>query len=135
MDEPGAYRSTTVRVQEKLSNESSDCYALGMVVYETISGRFPFHQHADLTVVMKVLEGERPTRGAGFAGSLWDMLKLCWAPQPSDRPTIEDVFRCLERVRPLSEPPSPGVDEETESDGDSWDSADNSRMFPHFISP
>jgi hypothetical protein len=114
--------------------KSSDCYALGMVVYETISGRSPFHHHADYTVVMKVLEGGRPTRGAGFARSLWNMLTLCWAPQPGDRPTIEDVFQCLERVRALSEPPSPGVDEETESDCDSWDSADNYRMFPHFIS-
>jgi serine/threonine protein kinase len=112
----------------------SDCYAFGMVVYETLSGRSPFYQHADLTVVMKVLEGERPTRGPWFAGSLWGMLKLCWAPQSSNRPSIEDVFRCLERVRTLSEPPSPGADEETEGYGDDWDSTDDSpRMSSHFI--
>ena len=109
--------------------KSSDCYALGMVVYETISGRFPFYQHADLTVVMKVLEGERPTRGAGFAGSLWHMLTLCWAPQPDNRPTIEDVFQCLEAVGTLSGPPSPGVDEDTESGGDDLETRDGSRMF------
>jgi len=50
--------------------KSSDCYALGMVIYETISGHLPFHKHTDLIVLMKVLEGERPVRGAGFADCL-----------------------------------------------------------------
>ena len=106
--------------QKSCRTTSSDCYALGMVVYETISGHFPFHQHGDLSVFVKVLEGEHPTRVAGFAGRLWDMLKLCWAPYPSNRPTIEGVFQCLKSVTHLPEPPSPGVDEETESGDDSW---------------
>lgn len=40
--------------------ESSDCYALGMVVYETISGNLPFYKYTDLAVFVKVLGGERP---------------------------------------------------------------------------
>jgi len=98
----------------------SDCYALGMVIYETISGNLPFHEDADLTVFMKVMEGKRPPRGAGFAGGLWKMLEVCWAPQPDDRPSIEDVLRCLEATSNSSEPASPGpeeeIDWETESD-------------------
>ena len=75
--------------------ESSDCYALGMVIYETICGKIPFHQDGDLTVFVKVLEGKHPLRGKGFTESLWRMLGLCWASQPNDRPCIEDVFWCL----------------------------------------
>ena len=100
----------------------SDCYALGMVVYETISGNLPFHKHADLTVITKVLEGERPPRGARFTESLWKMLEFCWASQPNDRPSIEYVLQCLEVVSILSETPSPGVEEERE-DVEDWDSA------------
>ena len=105
--------------------KSSDCYALGMVVYEIISGNLPFHEHTDLNVVMMVSKGERPPRGARFTGSLWRMLELCWASQPSDRPSIEDVLGGLEAVSKLPEPPSPGVGEEMEGGGDYWDSANS----------
>ena len=97
--------------------KASDCYALGMVIYETISGNLPFHKHTDLTVIMKVLEGEHPSRGVRFTESLWKMLELCWEPQPNDRPSIEDVLRGLEIVSNSSELPPPVVEEEEDSDG------------------
>ena len=106
--------------------QSSDCYALGMVIYETISGNLPFHEDADLTVFVKVLEGGRPLRGARFRKALWGMLEQCWEFQPSNRPTIEEVLRCLEMFSDLSEPPSPEMDEGTERDGDDWDSTNSS---------
>ena len=37
--------------------KSSDCYSLGMVIYETISGNIPFHKNRDITVFVKVLKG------------------------------------------------------------------------------
>ena len=111
--------------------KSSDCYALGMVIYETISGNMPFHQHTDLTVFAKVLAGERPPREAGFMESLWKMLELCWAPQPNNRPSIEGILQCLEMVANLPEPHSPGVGEEIEEDGDDWDSECGSSDVPN----
>jgi len=101
--------------------KSSDCYALGMVIYETISGNIPFHKDTDLTVFMKVVEGERPPRGGGFAKSLWGMLERCWAPKPINRPSIEGVLRCLEIASDMPELPSPWMDEGTDEGGDDWD--------------
>jgi serine/threonine protein kinase len=83
-------------LQHSRPTESSDCYALGMVIYETISGNMPFHEDADLTVFVKVLQGKRPPRGGKFKKDLWRMLELCWESQPSSRPSIGDVLRCLE---------------------------------------
>jgi serine/threonine protein kinase len=105
-------------------SEPSDCYAFGMVIYETISGHLPFHEDTDLMVVVKVLEGRRPPRGARFSKGLWGMLERCWVPQPSDRPTVGDVLRCLETLSDLPEPASPGADEGTENDRDDQDSED-----------
>ena len=76
----------------------SDCYALGMVIYETISGHLPFHEYTDLSVFVKVLEGKRPCRQSGFADSLWEMVELCWTPQTAARPRIEDVLQRLEEI-------------------------------------
>jgi len=105
---------------------SSDCYALGMVIYETISGNVPFHKDADPTVFMKVVvKGEHPPRGVKFVKSLWGMLEQCWASKPNDRPSIEDVLRCMEMVSNSSEIASPGADGGVDEDGD-WDSGTSS---------
>ena len=100
----------------------SDCYALGMVIYETISGNLPFHQHVDIVVFVKVLEGERPPRGVEFTESLWNMLELCWTSQPDSRPSIKGVLQCLEDGLNLVGPPT-SVDVETEKECNDWESA------------
>jgi len=114
--------------------KSSDCYALGMVIYETITGHLPFHKHADLTVFVNVLKDIRPAREAGFADSLWGMLELCWAPQPSSRPNVEDVLQCLEKVSRSLEPP-PGTDGEVDGGGDRdlAGCSASASAFSHFI--
>ena len=106
--------------------KSSDCYALGMVIYETISGNLPFHGDADLAVFVKVLKGECPPRGVRFTESLWTMLEMCWTSQPNNRPSIEDVLQCL-AVSNLPEPPE--VDEEMK-DVDEWDSEKSEKGSP-----
>jgi len=105
---------------------SSDCYALGMVIYETISGNFPFHKDTDLTVSMKVVEGKRPPRGVKFTDDLWGTLEKCWTPKPDNRPGVEEVLRCLEIAPDLSEPPSFGTDEGTDEESDDRESLSGS---------
>jgi len=86
--------------------KDSDCYALGMVIFEVLSGHAPFARDKDWIVVLKVIRGERPERpeGAWFTNDLWTTLKQCWSPLPKDRPTLEAVLDCLGRIpapRPL----------------------------------
>ena len=101
-------------IQDHLRTESSDCYALGMVIYEVLSGHAPFPRCPNYMVPTKVLNGERPkrpqeTEWSWFtgAGEVWEVLERCWVPQPGDRPSIEDVLRYLKEVSESWIPPSP----------------------------
>ena len=105
---------------------SSDCYALGMVIYETITGRLPFHRDTDYVISLKVVRGERPLRRLKFTNFLWGMLELCWESQPGGRPSAEDVLRCLEISLKSLAQPTPESSGEIELDDDDWDSSDAS---------
>ena len=88
--------------QDRQPTRYSDCYALGMVIYEVISLCMPFHRHQNSVIPGKVVQGDRPERpkgvdGVQFTNDMWEMLERCWAPKPGNRPRIEDVLRCLER--------------------------------------
>ena len=103
--------------------EKSDCYALGMVILEVLSGRTPFSGYADLVVTRKVTEGKRPGRPQGaeavwFTDDLWGMLGQCWSPQPNDRPDLEVVFGCLERASTVWQPLPAGSDDDDQSDSE-----------------
>ena len=90
----------------------SDCYALGMVIYEVLSRRIPFYRYTDFVVFGKVVKGERPEkpRGSegvvGFMDDVWEVLELCWASLPRDRPSIKDVLKRLEKAASSWTPPS-----------------------------
>lgn len=87
-------------LKDSQPTKESDYYALGMVIFEVLSGQSPFAGYKGFIVTRKVIEGERPERPASpwFTDKLWETLQLCWLPQPKDRPTAEAVFDTLEQV-------------------------------------
>lgn len=100
--------------------ERSDCYALGMVIYETIGGVKPFYKDTGVQVSLKVVQGEHPDRMGTFPDRLWEMTKRCWAYQPADRPDIKEVLECLKAVSNTSEQPSPQRGGEMDTGGSYW---------------
>ncbi len=46
----------------------------------------------------KVLAGERPSVGLTVNGKIASLMKLCWAGEPSARPTMAKVARLSARV-------------------------------------
>ena len=80
--------------------KESDCYALGMVILEVLTGQAPFACYEGYVVMRKVVDGERPERPkeAWFTDDLWGTLEQCWSSRSKARPTAEAIFECLKRV-------------------------------------
>ena len=111
---PELFDPERVGLKDSHRTESSDCYALGMVLYEVLSERVPFYRYANFVVPGKVVEGKRPERPVGaegqwFTDDLWKVLEHCWTSQPEHRPKIEDVLQFLEKISGSWMPPSPRV--------------------------
>ena len=103
--------------------KKSDCYALGMVILEVLSGQVPFPRDSPVMVMRKVIDGDRPGRpqgadGGWFVDDLWNTLERCWSPLPRNRPAANAVLDCLKGISPTWQPPPSSVDNDTETDTD-----------------
>ena len=72
-------------LEDSRRTKYSDCYALGMVIYEVLSGEVPFLHYGVFAVIAKVSKGERPGRPRGevgkcFTDGIWEILEGCWRP-------------------------------------------------------
>lgn len=116
-------------VKDSRPTKKSDCYALGMVILEVLTGKVPFPQESHFMVSHKVLIGERPERpqGTWFTDDLWGTLEVCWSPQQNDRPTAGAVLECLMRISSSWVPPSM-------DDGSQMASSDESTSTPSYSS-
>ena len=90
-------------LMETRPTKESDCYALGMVIYEVLSGQVPFAPWKDIIVIWKIVNGDRPERPWGkegrlIKGAIWRVLEHCWKYQPSERPTAKAVLQSLESI-------------------------------------
>ena len=99
--DPGRFNLTEGR-----RTKESDCYALGMVIYEILSGQAPFAPLRPPPVIWRVLEGLRPGRPEGtvrvlFTDDIWKTLELCWKHQPGERINAKIVLQRLEKASPL----------------------------------
>jgi serine/threonine protein kinase len=123
-------------LQEYHPTKESDQYALGMVIYEVLSGQAPFAPYEYTTAVLKIVEGERPERPQGeegrlFTDDIWDTLGLCWKHQPHDRISASAVLLRLEGHPPLL--PSSNVGGDVGTGGDDWSESDSDASDCKFL--
>ncbi|CCO35890.1 STE20/SPS1-related proline-alanine-rich protein kinase Short=Ste-20-related kinase [Rhizoctonia solani AG-1 IB] len=82
--------------------EASDVYALGMTIYEIMTGKPPYHNKRESNVIRLVtVKREPPERLECLRGdcekseSLWQLLLRCWSFEPAKRPSAAEVADTL----------------------------------------
>ena len=116
---------------------ASDCYALGMVILEVLTGQAPFPCCNYLAVMRKIVEGELPDRpqgpeGVWFTDVLWGVLEQCWSPKPKLRPTVGSVLEHLKQVTWEPLPLSVDSDSHLDNDDGSSFTSHHPCVFFHF---
>lgn len=89
-----------VIVGEKIYNEKIDIYSLGIILWELIDGKLPFAEiRWNHTIEKVILQGKRPVIPAESCPPRWKVLiTMCWQADPTQRPTVKQVLRSLQRV-------------------------------------
>ena len=134
---PELFDPETFGLDDDRPAKESDYYALGMVMYEVLSGEAPFAQCSQPAALVKVLDGERPSRPQGeegkqFTDGIWGILELCWKHHPRDRISARAVLLCLEGQPPLQRPTFNAEEMETGSD---TVASDSGMFFPFHPRP
>jgi serine/threonine protein kinase len=73
-----------------------DVYAFGVMVYEVLTLEVAFGAGTtDLAISGKVLEGKRPELPASLPEIFRDLIGMCWAQQPEERPDFNEIVMML----------------------------------------
>ncbi|RHZ74588.1 hypothetical protein Glove_220g45 [Diversispora epigaea] len=76
----------------------SDIYSLGMIMWQITSGHRPFHdQEHGPKLILDILDGKRPEITEDTPENLANLMKRCWHPVPSQRPTINEIFKLSDK--------------------------------------
>ncbi|CAB4438333.1 unnamed protein product [Rhizophagus irregularis] len=78
------------------SNEKSDIYSIGVLLWEISSGKPPFHEEKyDFNLMYKISQGRREIIVPNTPNDYSNLYTECWNNEPSKRPTIHEVVNRL----------------------------------------
>merc|ERR1719394_2310081 len=74
----------------------SDVWSFGVLLYEIITfGSFPFQGLSNNQVLENVKNGQTLTQPVGIKSQLGSLLRTCWSPTPTKRPSASEILELL----------------------------------------
>src|SRR5437763_7736743 len=83
-------------LSRKPYTKESDIYSFGMIMWEHITGKKPFHDRPhNYCLISDILRGERPQITDDTPEFYAELMKRYWDHNPKNRPTAEEINDCL----------------------------------------
>jgi len=95
---PELLHSARFGLEKGVPSKEADIYALGMTMYQVLTGQWPFYPKREAEVVLAVVSGERPPKPEnaeeiGMTEAVWDLMEKCWREDRTKRPDASQVLR------------------------------------------
>jgi len=102
---PELLHSARFGLEKGVPSKEADIYALGMTVYQVLTGQWPFYPKREAEVVLAVISGKRPPKPEnaeeiGMTEVVWELMEDCWREDRTERP---DILRVLKRFSIITE--------------------------------
>ena len=95
---PELLHSARFGLEKGVPSKEADIYALGMTVYQVLTGQWPFYPKREAEVVLAVISGKRPPKPEnaeeiGMTEVVWELMGKCWREDRTKRPNILQVLK------------------------------------------
>ena len=89
------------RAKPVTASKPADVFAFAMLAVEVFTGKVPFSNMKNVSVVIGIVGGKRPAKPQaaeqlGLTAEMWRCVEKCWSPSPNKRPTIDEVVGAWE---------------------------------------
>ena len=85
--------------ESKVLSKACDVYSYGILLWELITCEVPYASDglSGIQIAMKVIKGNRPGIPASCQQYLADLMQICWAINPKERPGFNQIITVLVR--------------------------------------
>ncbi len=78
-------------------SQASDIYSIGMIMWELTTGCKPFaNVEHDHKLIYEIIDGKRPEITKDTPVCFANLMKRCWDPDPSKRPSINNIWMTID---------------------------------------